>query len=74
MEVVAVETVTVEEPTTPSAVALICAVPDAKPVTTPDDETEATDVVALVQVKVFPNKELPDASLATADASVAPPT
>ena len=70
----AIETVTGDEPTTPSAVALICAVPDDKPVTTPDDETDATDAVALLQTKVFPLSALPEASLATAKACANPPT
>lgn len=69
-----VDTVVVAEPRTPSAVALICAVPVVKPVTRPDDETEATDVVPLVQLNDLPVSALPAASLATADAWVVPPT
>jgi hypothetical protein len=69
-----VDTVVVAEPRTPSVVALICAVPVVKPVTRPDDETEATDVVPLVQLNDLPVSALPAASLATADAWVVPPT
>ena len=74
MDVTAVDTVVVAEPRTPSVVALICAVPDAKPVTTPDEETVATDVVALVQTKLLPLSALPEASFATAEACAVPPT
>jgi hypothetical protein len=42
------ETVTFAAPTTPSLVALICAVPDVTPVTRPEDETGAIEVFELL--------------------------
>lgn len=52
----------------PSTEARICAVPLESPETSPVDETEAIDDVALVHVTVLPPKTLPAASFATADA------
>jgi hypothetical protein len=66
--------VTEAEPTTPSLVAPICAVPADSPVTTPLDDTDAIDELELVQVTDLPARALPDASFTTADACEKPPT
>src|SRR5512147_1958774 len=54
-------------------VAVICEVPAATPVTTPDDETVATAVLELDHVIVRPVRMLPAASRSVAEACVASP-
>src|SRR5688500_20287704 len=67
-DVIAVDTVVDAEPRMPSTEARICAVPLESPETSPVDETEAIDDVALVHVTVLPHKTLPAASFAPVDA------
>src|SRR5688500_1952383 len=67
-------TVTVAEPSLPSLVALISAVPARRAVTSPVDDTEATSVSLEVQVTVRPSRALPPSSFTVAVAWVLAPT
>lgn len=67
-------TVTVAEPVRPSMVAVISVLPAATPVTVPSPLTDATELLALDQLGVFPEIVAPWASRAVAVAVVVCPT
>jgi hypothetical protein len=68
------DTLTVAEPVFPSLVAVMIAVPAPVAVTSPLDDTVATFGALEAHVIVRPPSVLPEASFATAESAIAPPT